>query len=441
MKKTIISLIAIIAIAFIGYYFSRQSLPKVKANDISVSNVAISSVDTVNSKATITLNITWSNNYSLVYDSKAFWDKAWIFVKYSTGGGADGTWNHATLSSGGTITPVTDNLGAFVDPGNNQTVIWNYGADSVANGATARIKIMAIEMVYVPEGQFYYNVGGIGGSGYNNYGGGSEALVSSTSNVPSGASVGWQNGFSAFYMAKYEVSQGQYIDFLNTISSGESQSRHDGSLYNTYRYTIAYNSANPYGSRYSTTTPNRGCNFLNWDDAKAYASWAGLRPMTEMEFEKAGRGTSIGSAVKSVYPWGDDAPSATTYSWDGNTFRKYYANYGNTSTGPADVGHYLSADVARTNQQTGASVYGIADLAGNDWEHLVNCSWTQTLGSGNGTTTPPASWPGATTAKGIRGGDWLYGAPYLRLSDRNNACWSDSARNSTLGFRPLRATN
>ena len=409
---------------------------KAEANAITATNISISAVNTTTGKATIKFDVTWSNSFSTTYDGKAFWDKAWIFLKYSTQGGTSGSWNHATLTTGGTITPVADGKGAFVDSSANQTVIWDYQTDGVAINSHAKIKVGAIEMVYIPEGSYTYDAGGIGTSSYNNYGAGVEVLVDDAGDVPTGAVSGWPNGFDDFYMAKYEISQGQYTDFLNTVSDSQASSRYDATLYNTYGYTILYTSSAAYGAKYSTTTPNRGSNFISWDDAKAYLSWAGLRPMTEMEFEKAGRGT--GNA--NTYPWGNTAPSTTTYTVDSGTHTKYYANYNNQSGAkPINVGHYLSADVTRTNAETGASPYGVADLAGNVWEHLINCQGTTTPLNGNGTITPPVSWPGAATGKGFRGGGWDNGSTYLRVSDRTYAGWSGAYRGSGVGLRAARA--
>src|SRR3989338_8947805 len=123
---------------------------KVKANAITATNISISAVNTTTGKATIKFDVTWSNSYSTTYGGKAFWDKAWIFLKYSTQGGVSGSWNHATLTTGGTITPVADNKGAFVDSAANQTVIWDYQTDGVSSGVGAEVDIGAIEMVYIP---------------------------------------------------------------------------------------------------------------------------------------------------------------------------------------------------------------------------------------------------------------------------------------------------
>jgi len=81
--------------------------------------------------------------------------------------------------------------------------------------------------------------------------------------------------------------------------------------------------------------------FVNYADAQAYARWAGLRLMTELEFQRAGRGDSA-----SPYPWGD--------TWDD---KKYCHSLHIGKDVPAAVGSYPDG-----------AVNGLYDLAGNVWE-------------------------------------------------------------------------
>lgn len=409
-----------------------------EANNIAVSNVSLQNQSAANATVEVKFDLTWDNTYSGTdANSASFYDRAWVFVKYSVGGAPSATvgWKHATLTSGGTVTPAaSDGKGAIVNIGANQTVKWHYGGNGVAGNATVRVRVCAIEVVYIPTGNFIYNAAGAGGSTYNNYGGGSQATISATTHVPTGASTGWPNGYSAFYMAKYEVSQGQYSDFLNMLPDATASGFYSATTSNGY--TITYTSGSAYGLRYAASSANRGNNFMNWTDATNYASWCGMRPMTEMEFEKSARG---GGATAYTYPWGNSTPSTTTYTVDSGTHTNYYANYNNAGGAkPINVGHYLSGDIVRTDEQTGASPYGVTDMGGSLWEHLINCAATTTPANGDGTTTVPASWPSASAGKGVRGGSWYYTSDYLRVSARGSAGWTDTDRTNYVGFRPAR---
>ncbi|MFH1227634.1 MAG: SUMF1/EgtB/PvdO family nonheme iron enzyme, partial [Planctomycetota bacterium] len=406
--------------------------------------------------ATVTFNLSQQNPFGNVsFDGIAFSDYIWVFVKYSTTSGTDGSWNQAILASGGSVQPTSDNLGAFVRAslagasGNTFTLRWNYngsGGNGVGafNAGTFQVRVFVIEMVDVPTGAYYYDAGGIGTTSYNNFGGTTQTLVNSTTQIPTDAASGWPNGYTSFYLAKYEVSQQQYCDFLNNIPSATAASTfYAVANYNQYGYLIA--NTGTYPNQYWTAAPNRACNYLSWADTVAYLSWAALRPMTEMEFEKAARGTSGGTNTR-TYPWGDTAPSVTTGTVDGGTHVIYNANYyvaGITQV-PILVGWYLGQNYV-TNPggatgiaYTGASPYGIADLAGNNWEHLINCAWATVPLNGNGTITAPASWPTAASGKGLRGGSWSSSATSLQVSDRSYAGWADTDRNGGIGFRPAR---
>jgi len=80
---------------------------------------------------------------------------------------------------------------------------------------------------------------------------------------------------------------------------------------------------------------------VDYDDAESYASWAGLRLMTEVEYQRAGRGKDA-----RIYPWGDafDPDRALT-----NAAK---------ATAPKPIGSYPE----------GATSEGVQDLCGNVWE-------------------------------------------------------------------------
>ncbi len=414
------------------------SLPAARANNVAVSGVVLENKDLDAGTIDIKFNLSQDNTFSGTDgNGQEFYDAIWVFVKYWVEGvnGETTGWSHATLTSGGSISPVSGGKGAFARVGDNQVLRWNYREDGVPNTAEIKVTLCAIEMVYIPAGRFVYNAGSIGGSTFNNYGGGSQVTVLSAGDIPSGAASGWPNGYNAFYIAKYEVSQGQYADFLNMLSAAQAQARYPNTSAN--RCSLTFTSGNPYGSRYAASSPSRSMNQTSWNDVKAYASWCALRPLTEMEFEKAARGGGAGT-IK--YPWGNTEPSTSTYPFDGATFSQYYANYNSSAGGPVNVGHYLSGDISRTNEQKGVSVYGVTDLAGNNWEHLINCQWPQVPENGDGTVMPPPSWPSVALGKGFRGGSWYNDSSYLRVSARDSAGNSNADRSHNYGVRLCRTS-
>jgi formylglycine-generating enzyme required for sulfatase activity len=203
------------------------------------------------------------------------------------------------------------------------------------------------------------------------------------------------------------------------------------------------------------------CNFLSWMDQAAYAAWAGLRPFTELEYEKMSRGTA--NAVANEYVWGttnitqvtgiSNSGAANEIASNAGNGLCVYGNHGSVQ-GPLRTGF---AAWGSTNRQTaGASFYGVMELSGNLWERPVSVGnatgrdFTGTHGSGllstNGFATN-SDWPGyvtaevtAATGSGFRGGFWLSTAVNARVSDRRNAANVDGYRNINIGARCARTS-
>jgi formylglycine-generating enzyme required for sulfatase activity len=275
-------------------------------------------------------------------------------------------------------------------------------------------------------------------------------------------------GYTGFYAMKYQVGQNQWREFFNTLSSIQKTARDltDASGKNsdaiTFRNNLNWTSGD--ATLNGGTHGAVACNYLSWMDGLAYADWAGLRPMTELEYEKAGRGTvsaQSGETATGVFcPGRGPMIRATGLSNSGNsneTASNGLANaaFGNPAgvQGPMRVGAFATGSSLRSS--AGASFYGIMELSGNLWEQVVTFgntdgrNFTPVHGNGALTTAGHAdvsAWPGyvstantGATGSGRRGGSWEDVAERMCISDRFQANSAVSNRNRANGFRAVRS--
>ncbi|MFP3854874.1 MAG: formylglycine-generating enzyme family protein [Anaerolineales bacterium] len=112
---------------------------------------------------------------------------------------------------------------------------------------------------------------------------------------------------------------------------------------------------------------NHPATMVTWFGANAYCQHYGWRLPTEIEWEKAARGTELMDEHGLPFPWGQEIEgnNANFYS-SFDLFEKLFGKLGNTTP----VGFYNGRTYDGYQTQDSASPYGLYDMAGNVWQWM-----------------------------------------------------------------------
>ncbi len=500
-------------------------IPTAMANNLTVSNVALGSRDPGTKTLVINFNVAWENSWR----NKINHDAIWLTLRLNSSTTSPVYKKLCQVSASG-INPEGSSISnnnslelyvpedrkglflrrnAYSNIGNiattNVSVTVKYDSCGFTDSDKVNASVLGLEMVLVPQGSFFagdndtstasldrgtgdarpwsinsenqISVSNAGANGYryvsNNNAG--EYATGTTFNVP----ATYPKGYKAFYAMKYEITEGQWVEFVNSLATDAMRINHDITDNNhkntdsvVNRNTIAC-SGSPLTC--STTRAERAVTFLSWSDVAAFLDWAALRPITELEFEKVARGPVL--PLNGEYAWGSANISAATTISGNEDGTETITNGGNAnvglstlSGGDANDGVDYQTGALRTGifatenstrESSGASYYGAMEISGNVKEYVVTVgnaaglSFTGVHGDGYLTSTSGYegnadvnAWPGldAVAARGVtgangsglRGGSWADNVQALRVSDRSQAALTVHTASNDAGGRGAR---
>ncbi len=369
MNKTITTILAFLALTSACYAVSP-----------SVTNLQATQMQDASRKVKIT--------YTLTDPDSAYVN---VSLTISTDGGATYSITPHTFTSGSDIN--------WVRTGGSRTIYWDAKADLGGSAKwpapLCKAKITADdttsgvlpgEMISIPAGSFL-----MGNNGHEPY--------SYSNELPQHSVY-----LSAYSIGKYEVTRGQYRQFINaggyTNSSYWSTAGWSWKVSNLRTEPAYWAATQSWGSGVFTQTDNHPVVGVSYYEAEAFCKWAGGHLPTEAQWERAARWT--GSSAR-VYPWGD--------TWN----NEYCNNYYDSNLAGGGYQKYQTAPVGSYSLYGSPS--GCQDMAGNVWE------WCKDWYLSNYYSISPSSdpqGPASGSYRVLRGGSWYGDAYFLRCAYRSN---------------------
>ena len=234
----------------------------------------------------------------------------------------------------------------------------------------------------------------------------------------------------SFAMAKYEVTNRQYDDFV-TATGYEMSKGCRGRIDGEWAMNPDAHWTDLRVGQESEPEHPVAC--VSWLDARAYVAWLSeisgqpYRLPSEAEWEYAARG-----GMSSDYPWGDDpdqgCANANMYDLSADVVHDF-----GWPLIDCDDGYPTLAPVGQF-QPNG---FGLHDVTGNVWEWVEDCYEVlypddiPTDGSAYGLP------PGQCEYRAVRGGSWITNPNWQRLPFRGRD--PETVRYSFFGFRVARS--
>ena len=252
----------------------------------------------------------------------------------------------------------------------------------------------------------------------------------------------------SFQIMKYEWTNSQYTDFLNTVAATDTYSLFNASMGSNARGGITQSGASgSYSYAVRSNMGDKPVNFVSWFDAARVSNWL-MNGATGTSSTETGAYTLVGGQTSGTAPAVN--PGATFYiPTEDQWYKAAYYKGGSTSAGYWD--YATQSDTAPTAVTADSTGIGSAGSTGNFANYNRVADWNSqngnvtTVGTNGGASAYGAfdmsgnlyEWNDLTGAagssRGLRGGNWYSNAFGLSSSDRGTN--APSGEGNDIGFR------
>jgi formylglycine-generating enzyme required for sulfatase activity len=272
--------------------------------------------------------------------------------------------------------------------------------------------------------------------------------VGDPGNAADTAPAGYGAVSAAFQIMKYEFTNQQYTDFLNSVAATDTYSLYNASMGSNARGGITRSGAS--GSYTYATKTNMGdkpVNYVSWFDAARVSNWL-MNGGTSSSSTETGAYTLIEGQTSGTAPAVN--PGATFYvPTEDQWYKAAYYKGGGTNAGYWN--YATQSDTAPTAVTAGSTGIGSSGSTGNFANFNSAADWNSqngnvtTVGTNGGASAYGAfdmsgniselnDLTGAAgSSRGLRGGNWNDNA--FDLSSSSRPTLDPSFENSGFGFR------
>ncbi len=328
---------------------------------------------------------------------------------------------------------LSGDVGNNITPGTNKLIVWNAALDWDGEySPMMRVKVIASDSRGYPGLQWGQEVPP-GGFLLGQDGGAEGVGPAKHVNIP-----------YSYWLSKFEITVGQYADFLNTALVAGQVTRANNT---EVRASVSFNGVPANQLIYvlgsdiqwnlnkfdvlpgKTNLPV----WVNWYGAIAFAQNYGYDLPTDAEWEKAARGPDHdGLSEHLVYPWGNSLNGGdANYTGSGD-------NYEVGGGGRTPVGYYNGTQTPFGPDR--ANAYGLYDIIGNvaEWTRTTALQSdaypsTESIGNAIHALTPAA-------IRSARGGSWAHDVNQNPLKCYFREGNPQSFSSAAYGFRVARRT-